>query len=73
MALKGDKFIAKSIVPGVPDVLIVFKGMQETGFEEFPAFALYDLTADIPGHPKDSTVGRDTLEESGYVLPKEAP
>ena len=74
MANKGDKFLAKSIVPGVPDVIVIFKGIQETEFEdEFPSFALYDLTEDIPEHPKNSTVSKTTLEESGYVLPQEAP
>jgi len=73
MANKGDKFIARSMVPGVPNLVVVYKGMQETGFDDFPAFAVYDLTADIPGHPKYSTVGRDTIEQSGYVLPNEAP
>lgn len=73
MANKGDRFVARSIVPGVPNVVVIFKGMQETGFDDFPAFAIYDLIEDIPGHPKDSTVSKDTLEQSGYVLPNEAP
>jgi len=72
MTNKGDKFLVKSIVPGVLNQEIIFKGIQP-GFDEFPALALYDLTADIEGHPKGSTVTRPTLEEYGFVLPSEAP
>lgn len=34
-----------------------------------PAIALYNLTAEIPGHPVDSTVSQDTLERAGFVVP----
>jgi hypothetical protein len=73
MANIGDKFIARSLVPGVPAITVVYIGMQETGFKEFPDFALYNLTSDLPGHPTHSTVGKDVLEENGFVLPPEAP
>lgn len=46
-----------------------FRGVQETGLDNFPAFELYDLTEDIPGHPKGSTVSRQTLERAGYHVP----
>lgn len=32
----------------------------------FPDFALWELTADIPGHPKGSSVSTDTLLQAGY-------
>jgi hypothetical protein len=73
MVKVGDTFVAKSLVPGFPDLTVIFKGIQETGFENFPDFAVYDLTEDIPGHPKDSTVSRDTIEENGYILDSKAP
>ena len=69
----GDKFVLKSRVPGFQDLVVVFIGMQESGFAEFPAFALYNLMSNLPGHPKDSTIGRDVLDANGYVLPDNAP
>jgi hypothetical protein len=73
VANKGETFVARSLVPGVAPITVEFIGMQETGFDEFPAFALYNLTSDLPGHPNHSTVGRDVIEENGFVLPPEAP
>lgn len=35
-----------------------------------PAVELYNLTEDIPDHPKGSTVSRETLEKAGYEVPK---
>lgn len=69
----GDRFIARSLVPEVAPINVIFIGMQETGFPEFPDFAMYNLTSNLPGHPVHSTVSRDTLEENGYILPTEAP
>lgn len=69
---KGDRIVARSIIPGVPNMVVVFKGFQETGFPELPGFGLYDLTADLPGHTKHSTVSKDTIEGCGYVLPDDA-
>ena len=34
-----------------------------------PGFLLFNLTADIPGHPCGSTVSDATLRELGYALP----
>lgn len=44
----------------------VFIGRQE--FPGRPGFELYNLTADIPGHPVHSTVSRETLEAAGYII-----
>ena len=49
----------------------IFIGEQE-GFRLRPAFALFNLTADIPGHPEGSTVSDVTLTELGYALPESA-
>lgn len=46
----------------------VFIGMQ-SGCGLRPDFALYNLTADIPGHPEGSTVSAQTLERNGFFLP----
>lgn len=73
MAIKGDKFLAKSIVPHVQDQMVEFVGIQDIGFDDYPAFALYNLTQDIAGHPAHSTVARETLTDYGFVLPEEAP
>jgi hypothetical protein len=73
MANKGDKFLAKSIVPHVQDQIVEFVGIQEIGIEDYPSFAIYNLTQDIAGHPKNSTVSKSTLIDYGFVLPEEAP
>ena len=50
----------------------VFAFTQEAvtllGKFHFPAMECYNLTADIPGHPKGSTVTRKTLEDAGYSV-----
>lgn len=46
----------------------VFLGVQP-GFGVLPPFALYNLTADIPGHPEGSTVSSVTLLAAGFRLP----
>jgi hypothetical protein len=70
----GMEFIAKSLVPGLPDLVVVFIGKQEWGKRtDFPPIALYNLTTDLPLHPKDSTVSRQTIEQHGYALQNEAP
>ena len=71
-ANKGDRFLAKSIIPNVKDQIVIYKGIQP-GFDELPALALYDLTEELVGHPALSTVTRPTLEEYGFVLPDNAP
>jgi len=42
-----------------------FVGIQEDG--EGRQFPLYNLLVDIPGHPKNSTVGVDTLKKAGLM------
>lgn len=44
-----------------------FIGVQE--MPGGPGFDLYNLTADIPGHPKGSSVSRETLEKAGFTVP----
>jgi hypothetical protein len=39
------------------------------GFDDVPSVELFNLTADIPGHCKESTVSRQTLESAGYFVP----
>ena len=36
----------------------------------YPAMDCYNLTADIPCHPRGSTVTRKTLEDAGYSVPE---
>lgn len=48
----------------------VFIGRQD-GIGKTPGFDLYNLTEDIPGHPKGSSVSRGTLEEAGFIVPKQ--
>ena len=43
-------------------------GRQEMG-DGIEGLELYNLTADIPGHPKRSTVSGKTLEAAGFRLP----
>ena len=50
----------------------VFRGIQ-SGFGIVDDFEMWDLTADIPGHPVRSTVSRQTLEEAGYSVPESRP
>lgn len=45
-----------------------FLGVQPCyGFQ--PDIELWNLTADIPGHPTGSSVARETLEAAGYFVP----
>ncbi|HEX2860703.1 MAG TPA: hypothetical protein VHN79_03645 [Lacunisphaera sp.] len=41
----------------------------QSGMGVMPDFELWNLTADIPRHPKDSTLSRQTLESYGYTVP----
>ena len=36
---------------------------------DFPALDCYNLTADIPGHPTNSTVCGATLNKEGWTVP----
>ena len=73
MVKVGDRFIVRSLVPGGHNMTVIFIGMQETGYEEFPTFALYNLTEDLPKHHTGSTVSRQTLEGHDYAFPSDAP
>ncbi len=53
------------LAPMAPAVYI---GRQE-GIGRIPAMDLFNLTEDIPGHPKDSTVSEMTLSRVGFRLP----
>ncbi|MBE7538476.1 MAG: hypothetical protein HS122_08695 [Opitutaceae bacterium] len=46
----------------------VFHGIQD-GFGVFPSIELWNLTANIPGHPEGSTISRQTLEKHGFFVP----
>ena len=54
--------------PLTPLAPAVYLGYQP-GYLHLPGFDLYQLTEDIPGHPKDSNVSGDTLRKLGYALP----
>jgi hypothetical protein len=73
MAQKGDRFLAVSFVLGIQSQFMEFVGMQEVGVPGYPAFAIYNLTEDIEGHPAHSTLSRETILDCGFVLPEEAP
>jgi hypothetical protein len=73
MPKRGDRFLATSVVPGVESQEVIFEGIQEVGFADYPDFPLYTLTKQVHDHPIGSTFGRDTLEDFGYVLESEAP
>lgn len=45
-----------------------YLGLQN-GFSFIPDVHLWNLTEDIPGHPKHSTVSSETLIKAGYRLP----
>lgn len=47
----------------------VFTGVQETGLPGRPPFPIYNLTEDVPGYSKGSTVAGPTLERLGFTLP----
>ena len=73
MPNRGDRFLAKSILPNLVDQEVIFEGIQEVGLNDYPDFPLYTLTQDIAGHVKGSTLSRDTLTDYGFVLESEAP
>jgi len=74
MPKRGDRFLAKSIVPNQQDQFVIFEGIQEVGINDYPDFALYTLTKPIGSrHIAGSTLSRDTLEDCGYMLESEAP
>lgn len=73
MAVKGDKFLVLSTVPGLPDHTVIFEGIQKVGLANFPDFPLYTLIKGYKNHPEGSTVARMTLEEDGFILESTAP
>jgi hypothetical protein len=50
------------------DAPAVWLGWQEM-LPGAPALALWNLTRDIPGHPRGSTVSSNTLLRLGFLLP----
>lgn len=48
---------------------VVWRGWQG-GAKGRPPLQLWDLTHDIPDHPKGSTLSRQTLERAGYEVPE---
>ena len=62
---RRDRLAARMSRPLAPAVYV---GRQE-GIGSIPAFDLWNLTADIPGHNEGSTVASKTLIEAGYRLP----
>lgn len=60
-----NRQLAKQAAPVAP---VEYKGFQP-GFEDKPGFHLYNLTEDIPGHTKGSTVSEKTLRAAGYTPP----
>ena len=53
--------------PGSSQVPAIFCCWQP-GFGQHPTVALWTLTQDIPGHPRDSTVTTATLHAAGYMV-----
>jgi len=53
--------------PGPAGVVALFVGHQER--LRGPAIELWNLLIDLPGHPKGSTLARETIEAAGYTLP----
>lgn len=51
----------------MPEAPAEYKGLMDLGVG--PPLLLYNLTADIPGHPKGSTVSAQTLTKAGFTLP----
>lgn len=61
-----------------PQAPAVYVGLQEGlpaagGRPAVPGFEIFNLTADIPGHSKGSTVTRETLEKAGFDVPPRTP
>ncbi len=46
----------------------IYHGKQDFG--DLGSVELYNLTHDIAGHPKGSTVSKETLEQKGYRVPE---
>lgn len=59
--------VEEPITNAPPAAPAEFLGWQEDGLGG--AIELWNLTADIDGHPDGSTVSRQTLESKGFVVP----
>jgi len=70
---RGSKFVAKNTFFENVDQVVIFEGIQKTGFADFPDFPIYTLTRKVDSHPEGSTISRMELKKYGYVLPEEAP
>jgi len=55
--------------PEQPQAPAVFHSIQPPMIPGQQPIELWNLTEDIPGHPKGSTVSRSTLEKAGYIVP----
>jgi hypothetical protein len=42
---------------------------RQPAYGSLTGFDCYNLTADVPGHPKNSTVSEHTLRKLGYYVP----
>lgn len=65
-----DQAIARAVgaAGGSSGSVARFAGFQERPGGK-PPLELYHLTRDIPGHPRGSTVARETIERAGFTLP----
>ena len=53
--------------PLAPVVFLAARAFSDMPYD--PDMELWNLTADVPGHPRRSTVTRRTLEGLGYYVP----
>lgn len=61
-----QRFLAESTVNLKPLAPATYCGVMTNGDT---TVELWDLTEDIPWHPKGSTISETTLREAGYALP----
>ena len=57
-----------TLAPSLPPAPATFLGVQ-CGYGITADIELWNLKADIPGHPVGSSVARQTLEAAGYIVP----
>lgn len=69
-----DRANRLAIRRGRPLAPAIYTGRQQmdTPKGRVPAFDMWNLTEDIPGHPVGSTVSSGTLLRAGYRLPEVA-
>lgn len=68
MGLGGGPAQASVPLPPPAAAPVKFLGMQERAGGK-PPLELWNLTTDLPGHPKGSTLTRATLEKLGLAVP----